>query len=419
MSSIKEKIEQANQKAVETILETNVVWVDVQPALDVIPGMKKNLILHSGPPIDFKDMCPSQKKGVCGAAVYEGLAADLEDAEKKVLAAAIEVAPCHHYQTTGSMTGITSASMPVLVCEDRGHDNYRTFILVHEGASPERIAYGAWSQRVHDNLIWVEKVLGPALGKAIRFLGEMPVLPIIAQSLTMGDECHNRPNAGSALWTCKILPAIIRTGSDNETTAKIAEFLAETDHFFFHFGMCYGKAATDACMGIEYSTIVTTMARNGVEVGVRVAGLPGQWFTGPAAEIQGVYYPGFGPDDANNDMGDSAITETVGLGGFAMAASVPMCRAVGGNAEDAVKYVRQMSEIAHGRHNQFQMPMLDFEGTPLGIDIRKVVQTGILPIICTAIASKTGGQIGVGLARPPMQAFEKALKAFSDKYLVG
>lgn len=416
MADLKEKIAEANRKAVQTILDTNLVWVDVQPAIDVIPGMEKDLILHSGPPVAFANMCPSQKKGVCAGAVYEGLAADLADAEEKALRGDIRVEPCHEHQTTGSMTGITSASMPVLVCEDRGHDNYRTYILVHEGPSPDRIAYGAWNQKVHDNLLWIEKILGPALGRAIRSIGEMPVLPIIAQSLSMGDECHNRPTAGSALWTCKILPALIRTGSDLETIAKIAEFLSETDHFFFHFGMCYGKAATDACMGIQYSTIVTTMARNGIQVGVRVAGLPDEWFTGPAAEIQGVYYPGFGPENANNDMGDSAITETVGLGGFAMAASVPMCRAVGGSAEDAVGYVRQMGEISEGKHTQFQMPMLDFEGTPLGIDIRKVVRTGILPIICTAIANKTGGQIGVGLARPPMEAFEKALKAFSEKY---
>ncbi|MFW5985799.1 MAG: DUF1116 domain-containing protein [Halanaerobiales bacterium] len=413
---LKEKIREANAKAIETIAETNLVWTDVKPAIEVIPGMKKNMVLHSGPPIKFGDMCSAQQKGVCGAAIFEGLADNMEEAEEMFANGELEVDPCHHHQTTGSMAGITSASMPVLVSEDRGHNDYRSYILVHEGSSTDRIAYGAWSEEIHENLKWIRDVLGPALSQTINMMGELPVVPLIAKSLTMGDECHNRPNAGTALFISRVMPYLVKTDLDKETIADIANFLAETEHFFFHFGMAYGKAATDACEGIEYCSLVTAMARNGVEFGIRVAGLPEQWFTGKAAEIDGVYFPGYGPEDAAFDMGDSSICETVGLGGFALAASIPMARAVGGTADDAIKYARQMAEITAGRHNQLQIPVMDFVGTPLGIDIRKVMKNDMLPIIDTAIAHEEGGEIGVGIARPPVEAFEKAIRAFSEKY---
>lgn len=414
--SIKDRIEQANQKAIQMITETNLVWKDVKPAMEVIPGMKKNLVLHSGPPIAFKDMCSAQKKGVCGAAIYEGLATSIAEAQEGFLTGDLEVDSCHHHQTTGSMAGITSSSMPVLVCEDTAHDNYRSYILVHEGASTNRIAYGAWNEEIHENLKWIENVLGPALSQVIQLMGELPIVPLIAKSLIMGDECHNRPNAGTALFFSTIAPYLVQTDLSKETMSQIAKYLAETEHFFFHFGMAYGKAATDACDGLEHCTVVTSLARNGVEVGLKVAGLPGVWFKGRASQIDGVYFPGFGPEDAAFDMGDSAICETVGLGGAALAASIPMIRAVGGSAEDAKKYAQQMEEITVGRHNQFQIPLLDFSGTPLGIDIRKVVKKGILPVIDTAIAHKDGGEIGVGIARPPMEAFEDAIEAFAEKY---
>jgi hypothetical protein len=263
---------------------------------------------------------------------------------------------------------------------------------------------------VEENLIWIRDVLGPALADAVDAMGGMDIVPIIARSLTMGDECHNRPTAGSALFALRVLPVIIDNGLEREQLAKTARFLGETEHFFFHLGMAAGKVMTDAMSGIPYCSVVTAMARNGTEVGIRVSGTDDQWFIGPAADIEGSYFSGYGPEDAEADIGDSAIMETTGLGAFAMAASVPMAYAIGGTAEDAIKYQESMAEITVTRHQAYQVPTLDYKGTPVGIDVRKVVHTGVLPIIDTAIAHKDGGEIGVGIARPPMECFSQALR---------
>ncbi len=413
MVDIKAKIEQANQRGLEIILSSDPIWVAVKPALEAVPGMRRNLILHAGPPISWDRMCSAQRRGILGAVVYEGLARDLEQAEEMIEGGKIAFEPCHDHQTVGSMTGITSASMPVMVVRDQAHGN-EAYIIVHEGPSRNRLAYGAFNQEVLANLKWVEEVLGPALGEAVELMGGLPVKPIIARALTMGDECHNRPVAGTSLFIAKIMPYLVGTSWDKDDLSRMAQFLAETEHFFFHLAMAASKAAADAVSDIEYCTVVTAISRNGVESGIRVSGLGNVWFTGPAATIDGVYFPGFGPQDAEADIGDSAITETMGLGAFALAASVPMAKAVGGSAQDAIQYQETMAEITVGRHNTYLVPILDFVGTPIGIDIRKVVRTGILPIIDTAIAAKQGGQIGVGLARPPMECFTKALRAMGQ-----
>jgi len=412
--SAKEMINTANEKAMEIMFTSQPKWVDVQPALKVIPGMKKNLILHAGPPITWERMCSAQKNGVAGAAVFEGLADSVPDAMKKLATGQIEIDACNNHNTVGSMTGITSASMPVMVVKNFPYGNY-SYINVHEGPSRTRLTYGAYNETVHKNLIWLRDVLGPALEYAVKRMEGLEIIPIIARSLTMGDECHNRPTAGSALFALAVLPYIVESDLEKSEIAKIARFLQATEHFFFHLGMAAGKAATDAMSGTEFSTIVTCMARNGTEVGLRIAGLGSEWFIGPAAEIEGVYFTGYGPEDAEADIGDSAIMEVYGLGGFAMGASIPMAYALGGMASDAIRYMESMVDITTARHAAFKVPALDFKGTPVGIDIRKVVQTGVLPIIDTAIAHKDGGEIGVGIARPPMECFVKSLEAISNK----
>ena len=411
--NLKTKIEDANEKALEIIISARPRWVDVRPAIEVIPGMKENLILHAGPPVTWDRMCSAQKKGVMGAAIYEGLATDFEAADAMAKAGELLVEPCHEHAAVGSMTGITSASMPVMIVENPTHGN-RSFINVHEGPSRERLTYGAFSPQVLENLVWIRDVLGPALAQAAHKMGGLDITPIIAKSLTMGDECHNRPTAGSALFALKVMPYIIRSELDKETIARISEYLAATEHFFFHLGMAACKAAADAASDIPYCSVVTAMARNGIQTGIRVSATGEQWFAGPASTIEGVYFPGYGPEDAEADIGDSAIMETGGLGAFAMGASISMAQAVGGTAADAIRYQESMMDITAGRHPAFQVPALDFLGTPLGIDIRKVLDTGVLPIIDTAIANKEGGEIGVGLARPPVECFTQALKAFGE-----
>ena len=410
---IKSKIEIANQKAIEIITSSQPHWVDVRPAIVAVPGMKKNLFLHAGPPISWDRMCAAQKKAVKGAVVFEGLAKDLDEAEELGQAGEILIEPCHEHACVGSMTGVTSASMPVIVIDNPPHGN-QAFINVHEGPSRSRLTYGAFNDQVLKNLVWMRDVLGPALSRAVKEMEGMALTPIITRALTMGDECHNRPNAGSALFLMRVMPNIIRSELDKETIARIHEYLSATEHFFFHFAMAAGKAALDAASNLPYCSIVTCMARNGIEVGIRVSATGDEWFVGPAAEIEGVYFPGFGPEDAEADIGDSAITETTGLGAFAMGASIAMAKAVGGTAADAIRFQESMVDITVSRHTSYQIPALDYQGTPLGIDIRKVVDTGVLPIIDTAIANKMGGEIGVGIARPPMECFSKALKEYSS-----
>ncbi len=409
---LRDRINEANEKAIGILFGSNPRWVDVQPALDVIPGMRKNLILHSGPPITWDRMSSAQKNGVAGAAVFEGLAPDIEGAKDKIAAGEILIDACHEHSTVGSMTGITSASMPMMVVENRPYGN-RAYINVHEGPSRNRLTYGAYNAGVQKNLQWLRDVLGPALGEAVRRMGGLDIMPIIARSLTMGDECHNRPTAGSALFALQILPFIIESSLEKAEVARIARFLSDTEHFFFHLGMAAGKAATDAMSSIPFSSLVTTIARNGVEVGIRVSGTGDRWFTGPAATIEGVYFPSYGPDDAEADIGDSAVMEVTGLGAFAMAASIPMAFAVGGTAADAIRYQESMADITIARHPIYKVPALDYKGTPVGIDIRRVVQTDVVPIIDTAIAYKKGGEIGVGIARPPMVCFTRALEALA------
>lgn len=410
--NLKDRINEANQKAISILFNSKPRWVDVRPAIEVIPGMQKNLILHAGPPIPWERMCSAQKNGVAGAAVFEGLAKDLDEAKAMAARGEILIDACHDHHAVGSMTGITSASMPVMVVDNGPYGN-QAFINVHEGPSRNRLTYGAFNEGVHKNLVWIRDELGPALGEAVRKMGGLDIIPIIARSLTMGDECHNRPSAGTALFTLQILPYIIESDLSKKEIARIARFLTETEHFFFHLGMAAGKVSTDAMYGVELSSIVTAIARNGVEVGVKVSGTGDKWFIGPAAEVEGVYFTGYGPEDAEADIGDSAIMEVIGLGAFAMGASIPMAYAVGGTAQDAIRYQESMADITVARHPAFKVPALDFKGTPVGIDIRRVVQSNVLPIIDTAIAHKQGGEIGVGIARPPMECFTQALEELS------
>lgn len=411
--TLKDKINAANKEAMEVIFNSTPTWVDVKPALEVVPGMKENLILHAGPPISWDRMCSAQKNGVGGAAVFEGLADTIDEGKEMAAAGEILIDACHEHSTVGSMTGITSASMPMIIVENESYGN-TAYINVHEGPSRNRLTYGAYNDAVRDNLAWIRDVLGPALADAVHRMDGVEIIPIVARSLTMGDECHNRPTAGSALFALQVLPYIIESDLSRNEVARIARFLKETEHFFFHLGMAAAKAATDAMGGIPCCSIVTAMARNGIEVGIRVSGTGDQWFRGPAAEIDGVYFAGYGPEDAESDIGDSAIMETIGLGAFAMAASVSMAYAVGGTASDAIQYQESMVDITTARHPAFQVPSLDYKGTPVGIDIRKVVQTNVLPIIDTAIAHKDGGEIGVGIARPPIECFTQALEALSE-----
>jgi hypothetical protein len=415
MTNIKEQIEERNQKAAEKIVSAQPVLVDIKPALQAVPGMTKTTILHAGPPVEWERMCGPMRGAVMGALVYEGLVESPGEAQELAGSGSIQFSPCHHHQAVGPMAGIVSASMPVFVVVNETSCN-RAYCTLNEGLG-KVLRFGAYSDEVIQKLKWMEKVLAPALGLALKQSEGINLKNITAQALQMGDECHNRNVAGTSLFLQEIIPLFLKTDLPKETVSEVVEFIAGNPHFYLNLSMASSKATMDAAHGIEYSTIVTAMARNGVEIGIKVSGLGDRWFTAPATQVEGLYFPGFSEKDANRDLGDSTISETAGIGGFAMAAAPAIVQFVGGTAADAINYTREMAEITITRSRSYAIPVLNFEGSPTGIDIRKVVETGIAPIINTGIAHKEAGigQIGAGLTHAPVQMFNQALRAMAEK----
>lgn len=416
MSELKTKIEEANQQAVATILEARPVLVDVAPALEVVPGMAPNLILHSAPAIEWERMCGPHKNGVIGAALWEGLADSPEQAEQKIRAGEIRVEPCHHHDSVGAGAGITSASTPMLVVENAVHNN-RAFSCISEGGGLRLLKWGAYDEQIGKHLTWQKDVLGPVLQGAVRASGGIDIKNIIAKAVQMGDECHNRTIASTALFLRELYGPLVDSKAEQSELLASINFLVEADQFFLHGIMAAAKAMLLPAKGIEYSTVVTAMARNGVEFGIQVAGLGDQWFIAPANDVEGLFFRSeWSYGDAAPDLGDSSITETIGLGGFIQPAAPTVQQYVQGSLQQAVANTLEMTQICAATNNDVQIPAMDFAGAPIGIDIRKVVQTGIAPLIDTAITHKEGGLIGAGQVRAPMGCFEKALKAFSERY---
>jgi len=343
--------------------------------------------------------------------MYEELAESPEEAEELIKNDEIMFAPCHEHNSVGPMAGVISASMPVFVVENKENGNF-AYANMNEGLG-KVLRFGAYSKDVIRHLKWMEKELGPSLELAIKRSDRINLKTIISQALHMGDECHNRNVAATSLFERRIMPHLIEANLEAKVTSRIVKFLAENDHFFLNLSMAACKAMMDVAHGIENCTLVTAMSRNGTEFGIKVSGLGDNWFTAPAPIPKGLYFPGYGPTDANPDLGDSSITETRGIGGFAMAASPAIVKFVGGTPADAVNYTKEMMNITVSKDYNFTIPSLNFEGTPMGIDLVKVLETGILPIINTGIAHRKPGigQIGAGIVRAPMECFKKALKA--------
>ena len=406
-----EAVDAANRVALERLLAAQQILVDMRPAIEVVPGMTRETVLHAGPPIGWERMSGPMRGAVAGALVYEGLAPTLEEAGRLAAAGGVRFDPCHHHAAVGPMAGMTTASMPVLVVENRAAGN-RAYSTLNEGLG-KVLRYGANAPDVLDRLRWFRDVVGPALGEAIRRTDGIDLRALIGQAIQMGDECHNRNRAASALLIKALAPGIAALDLPAAERSRILAFAAGNDHFFLNVGMAACKAAADAAHGIPDSTLVTTMARNGTDFGIRVSGLGDHWFTGPAETPRGLFFPGYGPQDANPDIGDSAITETAGLGGFAMGGAPAVVQFVGGTPAEALRYTRLMYEITLGESAAYRIPALDFRGTPTGIDVRLVAQTGILPQINTGMAHREAGigQVGAGLVKPPRLCFERALEA--------
>ena len=409
-------VESANRVAVERILASKPMLVGVGIAGDVVPGMRRGLVLHSGPPITWDRMCGPMRGAVIGGLLYEGLATSREEAERLAGSGAIEFAPCHHHDAVGPMAGVMTARMPVWILENATFGN-RAFCTFNEGLG-KVLRYGAFSPDVLERLRWIEGDLAPVMTQALAAHGPIDMKSLIAQALQMGDEGHNRNRAGTSLVIRELAPWLVRLDEPRERISRVLSFMHANDHFFLNLSMPASKCAVDAARGIEGSSIVTAMARNGTDFGIRVSGLGDRWFTGPAGMVDGLYLPGYGPDDAAPDIGDSVITETAGIGGFAMAAAPAIVKFVGGSPADAIDVTRRMYEITVTENDAYQIPNLDFRGTPTGIDIRKVVETGILPAINTGIAHREPGigMVGAGLVKPPANCFDDALAAFADAY---
>jgi Protein of unknown function (DUF1116) len=406
------QIDHANIEAFTHLTSGEAFLADCLPAREAF-GLPERLVLHAGPPIDWSMMCEPMRAALLCAIRYEGWAPDDEAAARLIERHEVQVAPCHHWGAVGPMTGIITTSMPVFVVENRVFGN-RAYATINEGLG-KVLRFGANDASVVARLQWLAAEAGPLLGAALRAARGIDLRTLMAQALRMGDEMHQRNIAASALLARALMPHLTRAASNTNTLTRLSEFLAGNDQFFLNLAMAAGKALTDPSNGVQYSTLVTAMARNGTGFGIRVSGHGERWFTAPVNLPSGLYFPGYGEGDANPDMGDSAIVETIGLGGCAMAASPAAARFVGaGGMAEAMQVTAEMREISLGEHPHFRIPILDEQGTPVGIDIRAVIETGITPLINTGIAGRKAGagQIGAGVVRAPFNCFARALEAF-------
>lgn len=410
-------VEAANQEAVSRMVRAQPVVVGVARARDVIPGMTERTFLHAGPPIDWKHASGPLRGALIGATLLEGLASTPEAAVRLLESGEIELAPNHEHQAVGPMAGVISPSMPVYIAENAAGSN-RAFTNFNEGIG-RVMRMGAYAPEVIERLRWIGAVLAPLVGQALARSGGIDLRAIIAQALQMGDECHNRNKAATSLFYRTLAPHLVECDAPSSDIAQVLRFIDSNDHFFVNLAMVAAKVMADAAHGVPGSSLVTTLSRNGTEFGIRVSGLGDRWFTGPANVPRGLYFPGFGPEDANPDIGDSAITETAGFGGFALAGAPAIVQFIGGSPTDAVRATLEMYEITAAEHEFFRLPVLDFRGTPVGIDLRAVVRTGILPVIDTGIAHREPGigQVGAGIVRPPARCFTEAYRAFERAYL--
>jgi Protein of unknown function (DUF1116) len=393
-------IDAANVEALRRVLSADPVLVDCIPAHEALPNLGDRHILHSGPPITWDRMCGPMRGAVTGIAVFEGWAQNLETAETLAAAGAFQFEPNHHHDCVGPMTGMTTRSQMLFVVENKTYGN-RAYCAINEGLG-KVMRFGGNDAEVLDRIRWLTTGLGPAVGKALREMGGVPLKPLIARGLSMGDEMHQRNVACSGLLLRQLAPALARTATNTDDLARALAFIGANDQFFLNVGMAMGKAMTDPARGIHGSSMVTAMCRNGTDFGIRVSGTGDQWFTAPVEMPQGLYFPCYTQADANPDMGDSAIVETVGLGGFAMGAAPAVVGFVGaGNASEAAVFTRSMSEICLADNPEWTIPSMDYKGVPTGIDIRLVVETGIMPTINTGVAHKRPGvgQVGAGIVK--------------------
>jgi len=410
-------IDEANRRAVELICAAEPVLVGVRAARDVMEGLDERTVLTSGPPLPWEEYTGGQRTAVIGGALYEGLAADAEQADARLRSGEIRVAGCQDYGCVGSLAGVTTASMPVLVVEN-AHGGNRAYCTLFEGASPHRLNYGVYNEEVRASLRLLEEVVGPTLDEAVTRAGAIALRPIMRRALHLGDELHSRNTAATLLFTRELFPALLDLVAIAEPQVRrTLEYLGSGDYFFLRLSMAASKAAADAGHGIEASSVVTSMTFSCKEFGIRVSGLGNRWFLGPLPDLADArLFEGHSADEIECMGGESTINETVGLGGMAQAAALPLQRYQGGGPERMIETNRKMYEITVGEHPEFQIPYFEFRGVPIGIDVHRVVANTITPALDIGIAGRNGGQIGAGSFRAPLTCFERAQAAYVETY---
>ena len=407
---------EANELAFTRLCEAEPVLVDVRPAVDALPGMTANRVLTSGPPMPWEGYAGGQRDALIGGALFEGLATDPEDAARKFETGEIVVDGCHDYGAVGSLAGIYTASMPVFVVENRARGN-TGFCNMYEGTDPRRLNYGVYDAGVRERLLFVQDTVAPVLAEAVRAAGGIPLKPLMRRALHMGDELHSRNTAASLLFTRELFPHLLRLDSTMRgAVERTLAALTEDHYFFLRLSMAAAKCTADAAAGIETSSVVSAMAFNCNNFAIRVSGLGGRWFTGPHASIDAKLFEGHTEDEIAWMGGESTIAETIGLGGFAQAAAFPLQQYQGGSASAMVERNLQLYAITVGENLDYKIPYLGYRGTPTGIDIHRVVETGVLPVMDIGIAGRDGGQIGAGIVRAPIECFEAAVAAYAERY---
>jgi hypothetical protein len=402
----------ANREAFDRICASEPMLVDVRPAGEVVPGLTRETILTSGAPLPWAEYSGGQRRAIVGGALFEGLASDPDAVAARLAGGDLHLRPCHDHGCVGSVAGVYTASMPVFVVENRAGGN-RAFCNLFEGVSPKRLNYGVYDDEVRRNLLVLQDDLAPLLGDAVRALGGVPLRPIVRRALHMGDELHSRNTAATLLFTRELFPALLDLGRRDEAAVRrLLDFVRASDYFFLRLSMAASKATADAAHGILGSSVVTAMSLSCREFAIRVSGLGARWFRAPLPDVSAMkLFPGFGPHDVEFMGGESCIAETVGLGGFAQAAAFPLQEYQGGTSEHMVEMNRAMYRITVGEHPEFKIPYLGFRGTPVGIDVHRVVATGITPVIDAGVAGKAGGQIGAGVLTAPLACFAAAAEA--------
>jgi len=408
--------ERANAEVLERLWASEPVLVDVRPALDVVPGMTPETVLTSGAPLAWDGYYGGQRSGLIGGALYEGLAVDAEEADALIRAGKIRIATCSEHGCVGSLAGIYTASMPVFVVENAKGGN-RAFCNLFEGPSPARLNYGVYNETVRTSLGFIGAVIGPVLGEAVRRAGGVPLRPIVRRALHMGDELHSRNTAATLLFTRELFPTLLELADERrDEVQQTLEYLGSSDYFFLRLSMASSKATADAAHGVEGSSIVSAMTFSCRTFAIRVSGLGDTWFEAPMPPMEPKLFEGYTGDDIEYMGGESIINETVGLGGFAQAAAFPLQEYQGGSAERMVETNLEMYEITAGEHPEFKIPFLGFRGVPTGIDVYRVVDTGIAPAMDIGVAGRGGGQIGAGVLRAPLACFEEAVTEHRRRY---